>query len=163
MNAVFNGVFEDKDYETNIKAAYDICSRELGKKTDENGISITEFSEYLYKYVKILRVPLPNGIDLNHYFEIMNSRGEQLEKHEILKAKLMQCFNSFENELRDKYSNCFNLIWEACSNMEKYVQYGFTTEQRHLIFGENNWNTIAVYNFDELINKISPTLFIPAM
>jgi len=158
MTAVFNGVFEDRDYEINIKAAYDICSKELVEKTIENGISIAQFADYLYKYVQILRVPLPKGIDLNHYFEIMNSRGEQLEKHEILKAKLMQCFNDFEKEEREKYFNCFNLIWEACSNMEKYVQYGFTTEQRHLIFGENNWNTVSVYDFDELVKKISPTL-----
>lgn len=158
MTAVFNGVFEDKDYETNIKAAYEICSKELVEKTNENGISIAQFADYLYKYVKILRVPLPDGIDLNHYFEIMNSRGEQLEKHEILKAKLMQCFNGFEKGQRENYFNCFNLIWEACSNMEKYVQYGFTTEQRHLIFGENNWNTISVYDFDELVNKLAPTL-----
>ncbi|HVA99369.1 MAG TPA: HNH endonuclease family protein, partial [Bacteroidia bacterium] len=137
---------------------YEICSKELVEKSNENGISIAEFADYLYKYVQILRVPLPDRIDLNHYFEIMNSRGEQLEKHEILKAKLMQCFNSFEKEQREKYFNCFNLIWEACSNMEKYVQYGFTTEQRHLIFGENNWNTISVYDFDELVNKLSPTL-----
>ncbi len=158
MTAVFKGVFEDKEYETNIKAAYEICSKELVEKTTENGISIAQFAEYLYKYVQILRVPLPKGIDLNHYFEIMNSRGEQLEKHEILKAKLMQCFNDFEKEEREKYFNCFNLIWEASSNMEKYVQYGFTTEQRHLIFGENNWNTISVYDFDELVKKISPSL-----
>jgi len=158
MTAVFNGIFEDKDYETNIKTAYEICSKELVEKTNENGISIAEFADYLYKYVKILRVPLPEGIDLNHYFEIMNSRGEQLEKHEILKAKLMQCFSGFEKEQQEKYFNCFNLIWEACSNMEKYVQYGFTTEQRHLIFGENNWNTISVYDFDELVSKLTPTL-----
>lgn len=160
MSAAFNGDFDDKQYEINIKAAYDICSKEIIKKTKENGISVTEFASYLYKYVTILRVPLPDGTDLNHYFEIMNSRGEQLEKHEILKAKLMNCFISedIEQELREKYFSCFNLIWEACSNMEKYVQYGFTTEQRHLIFGQNNWNTIAVYDFDELVNTITPTL-----
>lgn len=160
MNAVFNGVFEDKEYETNIKASYDICSKKLVEKTVENGISIAQFAEYLYKYVKILRVPLPDGIDLNHYFEIMNSRGEQLEKHEILKAKLMDCFikNDIEIEQRQNYFKCFNLIWEACSNMEKYVQYGFTTKQRDLIFGENNWNTISVYDFDELVDKVTPTL-----
>jgi hypothetical protein len=160
MNAAFKGVFGNENYEPNIKAAYEICSRELVKKTVERGISITEFANYLYKYVKILRVPLPKGIDLNHYFEIMNSRGEQLEKHEILKAKLMECFNSIsiEQKAREKYFNCFNLIWEACSNIEKYVQYGFTTEQRHLIFGQNNWNTISVYDFDDFVNKLNPTL-----
>lgn len=157
--ASFNGVFENGiEYEANIKAAYDICSKELIKKTTESGISIKEFAKYLYEYVKILRVPLPEGLDLNHYFEIMNSRGEQLEKHEILKAKLMQCFNDFEKEEREIHSSCFNLIWEACSNMEKYVQYGFTVEQRHLVFGQNNWNVVDVSDFDDFVNKIKPTL-----
>ena len=30
------------------------------------------------------------GIDLNYYFEIMNTRGEQLELHEIAKAKFLE-------------------------------------------------------------------------
>lgn len=34
----------------------------------------------------IFRTELPKDTELNHYFEIMNNRGEQLEKHEILKA-----------------------------------------------------------------------------
>lgn len=29
-----------------------------------------------------MRVKVPADTDLNHYFEIMNNRGEQLEKHE---------------------------------------------------------------------------------
>ena len=107
--------------------------------------------------MKTLRVPLPVGSNLNHYFEIMNSRGEQLEEHEILKAKLMKCFNSFESNKRDRYAACFDLIWEACSDMEKYIQYGFTTEQRHLVFGENNWNTLAVNSFDDFVNRICST------
>ena len=39
--------------------------------------------------VHIIHYQVPKDIDLNHYFEIMNSRGEQLEKHEIEKARLM--------------------------------------------------------------------------
>jgi hypothetical protein len=156
LKAVFNGEFEDLEYEVNIKAAYDICSRELEKKTKENEITIKDFTYYLYNYVKILRVPLPDGIDLNHYFEIMNSRGEQLEKHEILKAKLMGYFKNLTEN--DVYYACFDLIWEACSNMEKYVQYGFTTEQRHIAFGHNDWNSLAVHSFDDFVNKISHTL-----
>ena len=64
----------------------------------------------------------------------MNSRGEQLEKHEILKAK---CLEVLDKE--DRYG--FNLIWEACANMEKYIQYGFNTIQRDYIFGSDNSNT----------------------
>jgi len=156
LTAVFNGVFEDKPYEVNIKTAYEICSRELDKKTKEYNITLKDFTDYFYTYVKILRVQLPDGIDLNHYFEIMNSRGEQLEKHEILKAKLMDCFN--DSSERETYTACFDLIWEACSNMEKYVQYGFSVEQRHVIFGANDWNNLSLYNFDEFVNKLGHTL-----
>ena len=46
--------------------------------------------EYLLDKVRILRTELPPNTDLNHYFEIMNTRGEQLEKHEILKARLLK-------------------------------------------------------------------------
>lgn len=151
--AVFEGKFPDSEYEANIQAAYEICKTELKKRIEENKITIEKFIEYLYSYVQIVRVQLPEGIDLNHYFEIMNSRGEQLEKHEVLKSKLMSFFN--DSEKRELYEYCFNLIWEACSNMEKYVQYGFTPAQRHLLFGNEDWNEIVVESFDELVEKIS--------
>ncbi|MDP3146522.1 MAG: HNH endonuclease family protein [Bacteroidota bacterium] len=156
LNAAFAGKFENENYEVNIRNGYNICLNELDKKLGENGITLKDFSTYLYEYVKILRVPLPDGIDLNHYFEIMNSRGEQLEKHEILKAKLMGCFNNLPE--REKYETAFDLIWEACSNMEKYVQYGFSVDQRHVVFGEADWNSLIVYDFDDLISKLGNTL-----
>ena len=37
------------------------------------------------KSVKIIHYRVPKDVDLNHYFEVMNSRGEQLEKYEIIK------------------------------------------------------------------------------
>jgi hypothetical protein len=156
LTAAFAGKFENENYEINIRNGYDICLKELDKKLRENEVSLIDFTNYLYQYVKILRVSLPNGIDLNHYFEIMNSRGEQLEKHEILKAKLMGFFNNLPD--REKYEAAFDLIWEACSNMEKYVQYGFTVEQRHVVFGHRDWNNLSVCDFDDLINKLGNLL-----
>lgn len=153
LQAAYSGNFMDKEYEVNIKAAYEICKKELEKKIKEYNISLKDFTDYLYEFVSIIRVSLPEGIDLNHYFEIMNSRGEQLEKHEILKAKLMSCFEI--SEQRYLYEYCFDLIWEACSNMERYVHYGFTTNQRHLLFGKDDWNDLTVYSFDDFVKKIS--------
>lgn len=162
LEAVFNGDIEKNTTEENIKVAYKICKTELSKRAnakDQNeNINIEAFAEYLYKFVKILRVTLPAGLDLNHYFEIMNSRGEQLEKHEILKAELMDCFSGFEPIEREKLETCFDIIWEACSNMEKYVQYGFTVDQRQIIFGVNDWNNLMIYSFDDFVEKISPLL-----
>lgn len=44
----------------------------------------------------------------------MNSRGEQLEKHEIIKARLIeQLDNEDKKDKNDKAT--FNRIWEFCS------------------------------------------------
>lgn len=63
---------------------------------------------YMRNYVKILRIPIPSSMDRNRYFQIMNTRGEQLEKHEILKAELMSQLANDE----DKFAS----VWEKCSN-----------------------------------------------
>ena len=62
--------------------------------------------------VQLIRIQVPQDIDLNHYFEIMNTRGEQLELHEIAKAKLLSKLSTDE----DKKAGA--LIWETCSNMK---------------------------------------------
>ncbi|MDB5152301.1 MAG: hypothetical protein JWR54_1052 [Mucilaginibacter sp.] len=141
-----------------IRAAYDICVKALTTKTADNKITVKEFAGYLYSKVVLLRVPLPPGIDLNHYFEIMNSRGEQLEKHEILKAELMECFQELNTDDRIAHEQCFDLIWTACANMEKYVQYGFSAVQRQLIFGNDHWNRLDIFDFNEFVFQIAPTL-----
>lgn len=48
--------------------------------------------------VQLIRIQVPSKIDLNHYFEIMNTRGEQLEFHEIAKAKLLSPLSSIEDK-----------------------------------------------------------------
>jgi len=158
MDAVFQGAAHPEIFEPAIFSAYHICRMELQKKIREQDLDVRQFAAYLYQYVIILRVSLPKGIDLNHYFEIMNSRGEQLEKHEVLKASLMKVFNLLEKPLAAAYERCFNLIWEACSNMERYVQYGFNPESRHLIFGQNDWSILAMDDFDELVKTLAPVL-----
>ena len=39
------------------------------------------YFNYLLENVILIKNELPKDTDLNHYFEIMNNRGEQLEKH----------------------------------------------------------------------------------
>ena len=70
----------------------------------------------------IFRTELPKDTELNHYFEIMNNRGEQLEKHEILKALLMDKLDD------DLQKNTFAKIWEACSFMGDYVWRNFSKD-----------------------------------
>lgn len=102
------------------------------------------------KRVFLIRVQVPQNIDLNHYFEIMNTRGEQLELHEIAKAKLLEVLES------DHDKDVAALIWEKCSDMNSYVQMNFNVDVRRRIFTED-WSSLSqsIKNFDSIKSKIS--------
>ena len=100
------------------------------KFTTGDAIDVAAFIERL-KSVILYRIEVPEHTDLNRYFEIMNTRGEQLEQHDILKAKLMGYLSS-EQEF-------FSRVWNACSDMTGYVQMHFAKEEREKIFG-SGWN-----------------------
>ncbi len=157
LKALFYGSFQREDLEVNMRNAYDLIKRNLPKICSELNISISKFIDYLKENVIILRVPLPQEIDLNHYFEVMNNRGEQLEKHEVLKARLMGVFNELDvdESIKNSYKNAFHFIWEACANMEGYVQMEFPVDVRHQLFGENNWDELVVYDFENVISILN--------
>ena len=77
-----------------------------------------DFKQYFLNKVHIIHYRVPKDVDLNHYFEVMNSRGEQLEKHEIVKSLLCQHLNK-------KELATFSRVWEACSEMNIYIQQAF--------------------------------------
>ncbi|MCM1958307.1 DUF262 domain-containing HNH endonuclease family protein [Acinetobacter modestus] len=122
---------------------------------------LNSFCKYLFENVVITQVAVPKDTDLNHYFEVMNNRGEQLEKHEILKARLMSVLNQI-NDNADKISSMalFTTIWNATANMERYVQYGFSTAQRNVIFG-NDWGDFTPHDFSELQKNYANNLAQP--
>ena len=101
--------------------------------------SVDQFYNYLNNHVILYRSPLPDDTELNHYFEVMNNRGEQLEKHEVLKAKLMSTVNEQGSEQKNEIRNTIHHVWEACSDMNRYVQYGFPKKLRNELFGKE-WN-----------------------
>jgi len=125
--------------------------RLLEKRLLSLGNQLGDFCEYFFENVQIIRVPVPKETDLNHYFEVMNNRGEQLEKHEVVKARLMSVLNTIEDEAQRSASlNALAKVWDAASNMERYIQYGFTPTERHLIFGQDDWGQFKPTNFNEL-------------
>lgn len=138
LSYIFNGQsLDNKECNVAIQQGYYDAKKSLAKILADNSLTIEDFCNYFFEKVTILRVLVPEDTDLNHYFEIMNSRGEQLEKHEILKAKMLEILED------DNLKYAFNLIWEATSNMEKYVQYGFSVAQRDELFGKNDWNNLV--------------------
>jgi uncharacterized protein with ParB-like and HNH nuclease domain len=112
----------------NIHLALRIIKDFLNKKNKEHGLE--QYVDYFYNKVQIIQVSVPEKTDINHYFEIMNTRGEQLEAHEILKAWLIK-------NCEEGYRGSFAKIWEACSQMEVRVQTCFNKEERDRFFGKD--------------------------
>ena len=96
--------------------------------------------------VNLIRVQVPAKIDLNHYFEIMNTRGEQLELHEIAKANFLSKITS---PIDKKIASD---IWEYCSNMDSYIQMNYHKDKRDMIFS-NDWSSLSeqIVDFDSLV------------
>lgn len=116
------------------------------------GDQLKDFCEFLFQYVQITSVHVPKDTNLTHYFEVMNNRGEQLEKHEVIKARLMEVLSRINDESEKNASiNALTKVWDATANMEKYVQYGFTPQERHALFGADDWGKFTPKNFAELL------------
>ena len=92
-----------------------------------------EFTKYFRDQVHIIHYKVPKDVDLNHYFEVMNSRGEQLEKHEIVKSLLSQHLDS-------KELATFSRVWEACSEMNVYIQQALPKEDKMFGYHLNEFN-----------------------
>lgn len=118
--------------ESGIQRGVKILSHEIAKDDFDK-------ESFMHKLAKVIvyRIEVPENTDLNRYFEIMNTRGEQLEQHDILKATLMS------NLSDDAEKGLFAKIWDACSDMTGYVQMHFISKNnavREAIFsGEWNW------------------------
>lgn len=136
-----NGQLSQHPSAQNIVSVYRLLEKHLQPMLTAKGLDLETFADYLFEKVIILRIPVPQDTQLNHYFEIMNTRGEQLEKHEVLKAVLMGKLEREEHHL-------FHLIWEACSDMSAYVQMNFSVDMRNLLF-DDTWSKLRVESFDE--------------
>jgi hypothetical protein len=142
-----------EDYNEGIVNGYSLIQKALKQLTE---ISLNDFTDYLFKNVQIMRVDVPKDTELNHYFEVMNNRGEQLEKHEVLKAKMMSVLNTIvDNTDKQKSINALQKVWEGCANMERYIQYGFSPTERHTLFGKDDWGQFTATNFDGLVASLA--------
>lgn len=124
-----------------ILLAVDIIKKKLAREFGDRVEDQKKFVDRL-KHVVLYRIEVPEHTDLNRYFEIMNTRGEQLEQHDILKAQLMRYLsNRREQEF-------FSGVWDACSDMTGYVQMHLAKEEREKIFG-SGWNDEPSEDWDD--------------
>lgn len=131
--------------ESGIQRGIKIISQELGKGDFDKELFIKKLGKVI-----VYRIEVPENTDLNRYFEIMNTRGEQLEQHDILKATLM----SYLNDETEK--GLLAKIWDACSDMTGYVQMHFVSKNntvRDSIFS-GEWNLMPPNDWIEYQNII---------
>ncbi len=132
---------EDTMLENGIINGYKVISQKIERDVDKE-----KFKNKLSNII-IYRIEVPEHTDLNRYFEIMNTRGEQLEQHDILKAQLM-------GYLKDtKERDAFAMIWDACADMTGYVQMHFPRNIRDDIFG-GYWEYLKSDNIFSLVSNV---------
>ena len=132
--------------EPGIQRGIKILSHELERSDFDKDAFIKKLSKVI-----VYRIEVPENTDLNRYFEIMNTRGEQLEQHDILKATLMRYLND------DAEKGLFAKIWDACSDMTGYVQMHFVSKNnavRESIFG-SEWNSMPSNNWQKYKKAIT--------
>ena len=142
-----------EDDENELTRGYGHAKDALKKVLEERQLNPQSFVEYLFENVIIFRSILPKDLDLNLYFERFNSRGEQLEAHEILKAQMMAKFGE-DQEMAQKFAR----IWDACADFDKPVSSQFKMrrkraddfQERERIFGWHFTN----YSFHNIYDDI---------
>ena len=136
---------EEKDQ--GIVDGFNYAKEALKDIVGEKNAEIETFKDFFLNKVHIIHYRVPKDVDLNHYFEVMNSRGEQLEKHEIVKAKLC------EQLIGDDVSmEKFSRIWEACSDMGFYIQQKFP--EMTDVFGKT-MESFDIESFDEFPDAVA--------
>ena len=137
------------DLDNELVDGYRVIRKKFQEK--DGSSSSDKFDEGYFKYllenVILIKNELPKDTDLNHYFEIMNNRGEQLEKHEIVKAYLLGRLRPEDSKGRSVISE----VWNACQRLDKYVQIGFKPEVREQLFSEK-WNQFRPTDFTQVIS-----------
>ena len=142
-----------EDDENELTRGYRHAKDALKKVLGERQLEPQPLFHYLFDNVIIFRSILPKDLDLNLYFERFNSRGEQLEAHEILKAQMMAKFGT-DQETAQKFAR----IWDACAEFDKPVASQFkmrrkradSFQERERIFG---WD-FSNYSFHNIYDDI---------
>ena len=120
----------ERPYEKSIYDGIKTIMEKIRIEKNHNS-NYEETMKEAFQHVFLFRICVPEGTDLNRYFEVMNTRGEQLEQHDIVKAKLMSPLSERERSL-------FSEVWNACRDMSGYVQMHFCKERRETLF-QSDW------------------------
>ena len=138
------------DEDTGIEQGFNVVRQYLRQHLRNPG-DRAQYARFLEGSVTLARAVLPERTDLNRYFEVMNTRGQQLHQVDIVKAHLMGRL------VGERERACFAWIWDACAQMDSYVQMALTpgdTELRTNLFGDD-WSRLTAPDFGKLCEIFS--------
>jgi len=111
---------QDKDTENvdirRMQNAQKLLQIGLDKIYEGKGIDRVLFLNYIKNQVKLVVTEVPSNTDLNKLFELINGRGEQLQQHQILKAKILSKIK--DNSDKSKYGK----VWDICADMDELFE-----------------------------------------
>lgn len=122
----------------NIIRAQDRIRRFIQDKLKGNKSQIANLAWYIRYRVQFISTEVDPLTDLNKMFEVINNRGLQLEAQDILKASLL----SFIPNEQERYR--FSKLWNACANMNSYIERNLRIETGCYIPGVYNKSTMSV-------------------
>jgi len=166
LNDINTGKITDDELRRGYDETVSAIKEHIGS-SDYLEISIEDFYGYLFDKVKVFISEMPEDLDVNLYFERFNSRGEQLEHHEIIKAELMQ--RLVADGVAFAKVQKFAKVWDACSEFDtpcikffkKKTKGSDADEERETVFkcewseyepGKNSWR--YGYSFGNIYSKI---------
>jgi len=107
---------DKKKLNLHIIKGYNVIENYFKEKKDR----VLQILEYLEKVV-LMQISVPKKTDLNHYFEIMNNRGEQLTEVELIRAKFYSKIYGNNQE----QAKIFKQVWDSVASMENYFEVEF--------------------------------------
>lgn len=147
LNVYFRDIPQTENLRTALSCIREVEVFKKEKDTSENSgkseekitlfesDELEDFKKYFSEKVILIFEEMPDDTDVAAYFEIMNNRGEQLQKHEILKAKFISQIDETDSD-KDRKRELFAAVWDACSKMNVPVQRFFDSDSRKALFGE---------------------------
>lgn len=144
VEAYFNQLLTSTETDDNDTEFDDLVRLSKARKTIEALISENlkskelkkRFIDFLFRKVKMVITEVPPATDLNKLFETLNNRGVQLAQHEILKAQFLSKIDNSKKRYR------YSILWNACSDMNNYIERSLTYETgyaRDVANTYNNW------------------------
>ena len=125
-------------YLIKINSALMVLLQRIDVLKTSDGFNLKKFADFIYSNVQWVNNTVPDGLNVNRMFSILNTTGMQLEPVDLLKAKI---FKSVRTNKK-----LYEAIWLACEHTENYFERNLRK-----VFPNTDWNELEyadLHSFD---------------